>query len=52
MADNPADNRGPKAWQAQQTSAFCSLMGRRCHSFPLLSARQMGTHYPIWLLRS
>jgi hypothetical protein len=37
-------------WQAQQTSAFCSLLGRPCHLFPLLSTRQMGTHYPIWLL--
>jgi hypothetical protein len=30
-------------------SAFCSLLGRRCHCLPFLSVRPMGTHYPIWL---
>ena len=33
----------------QQTSAFCSLLGRPCHLFPLLLASQVGTHYSIWL---
>jgi hypothetical protein len=29
-------------------SAFCSLLGRRCQLFPLLSVRQMGPHYSVW----
>jgi hypothetical protein len=33
----------------QQTSAFCSLLGRPCHLFPLLMASLVGTHYSIWL---
>src|SRR6185295_18693890 len=36
---------GPtRGWRAQRSSAFCSLLDRHCRLFPLLSARQTGTH--------
>jgi hypothetical protein len=35
--------------QAQLSSAFCSLLDRRCRVFPVLYGRQMGTRYSIWL---
>jgi len=31
------------------SSALCSLLDRLSQHFPLLSVRQMGTHYHIWL---
>ena len=31
------------------SSALCSLLDRLSQHFPLLSVRQMGTHYPVWL---
>ena len=40
---------GPDAGLAgSRSSAFCSLLDRHCHLFPLLSARQTGTHYSVW----
>ena len=40
---------GPDAGLAgSRSSAFCSLLDRYCHLFPLLSARQTGTHYSVW----